>query len=549
MKNIKLFEESLSYPTHTLTDRQNADLELILVGGFYPLQGFLNQDDYESVLKNQRLSTGELWPIPIVLDTNVDTYKIGQKITLLDKFNAPQAILTIESIYRPDKQQEAKNVYGTEDNSHFGVDYLINKTKDIYLGGKVESLYDIETHYNEHNKLTPKKLREVLANKERVVAFQTRNPIHRAHYELIRDSAEKNSAHILIHPAVGQTKDGDIDPQTRIKIYEHIVKRIGTEKATLSLLPIAMRMAGPREALWHAIIRKSYGATHFIVGRDHAGPGKDKSGNDFYDHYDAQKLAQKCAEEIGIKIVASKELVYLKKTDSFIPYDEVPENAEVLSISGTDLRKKLKSNEEIPEWFSFKEVVSELRNSSNENRGLVLAFTGLSSSGKSTIAGLLIEKIKKEFYIPITFLDGDEIRSHLSYGLGFSKEDRDRNVMRVGFVTSEIAKHGGVAVTTLISPYQNAREANRKIVSLYGNYTEIYVKTSIEECSKRDVKGLYKKSLLGLIKGVTGVDDPYEIPKNPDITIDTSKLSAEEASSTILDYIITHQLIKKSNVK
>lgn len=548
MKNTKLFEESLTYPIHTLSDRQIADLELILVGGFHPLQGFLNQDDYESVLKDQRLSTGELWPIPIILDTDIDTYKIGQKITLLDKFNAPQAILTIESIYRPDKQQEAISVYGTEDNSHFGVDYLINKTKNIYLGGKVESLYDIETHYNEHNKLTPKKLKEVHSNQERVVAFQTRNPIHRAHYELIHDAAEKNSAHILIHPAVGQTKDGDIEPQTRIKIYEHIVKRICADKATLSLLPIAMRMAGPREALWHAIIRKNYGATHFIVGRDHAGPGKDINGNDFYGHYDAQKLTQKYEKEIGIKIVTSKELVYLKNTDSFVPYDEVPEDAEVLSISGTELRKKLKNNEEIPEWFSFKEVVSELRNSSNTNKGLVLAFTGLSSSGKSTIAGLLIEKVKKEFNIPITFLDGDEIRSHLSYGLGFSKEDRDRNVMRVGFVTSEIAKHGGVAVTTLISPYQNAREANRKIVSPYGHYIEIYVKTSLEECSKRDAKGLYKKSLLGLIKGVTGIDDSYEIPKSPNITVDTSKLSAEEASSAILDYVITRKLIKKSHV-
>ncbi|MEN9647280.1 MAG: hypothetical protein RLY57_84 [Candidatus Parcubacteria bacterium] len=549
MKNKKLFEESLSYPVHRLSDRQIADLELILVGGFHPLQGFLNQHDYESVINNQRLSTGELWPVPIVLDTDVDAYKVGQKITLVNRFNAPQAILTIESIYRPDKQLEAKSVYGTEDCSHFGVDYLINKTKGIYLGGKVESLHDTETYYNEHNKLTPQKLKEVLSNQERVVAFQTRNPIHRAHYELIRNAAEKNNAHILIHPAVGQTKDGDIDPQTRIKIYEHIVKRIGSDRATLSLLPIAMRMAGPKEALWHAIIRKNYGATHFIVGRDHAGPGKDSEGKDFYDNYEAQHLVQKFEDEIGIKVIASKELVYVPSSNSFVAHDEVDSNEKTLSISGTEFRRMLVSNEEIPEWFSFKEVVNELRSDSHSNKGLVLAFTGLSSSGKTTIAGLLIEKIKKEFHIPITFLDGDEIRNHLSHGLGFSKEDRDRNVMRVGFVASEIAKHGGVAVTTLISPYEIAREANRKIVTPYGHYVEIYVETSLEECLRRDVKGLYKKSALGLVSGVTGIDDPYETPENPDITINTSIVSAEEASSVILDYIINKKLIKKTYVK
>lgn len=526
MRNQKLFEESLSLKTHVLTDRQIADLELLLVGGFAPLKGFVHEADYKSIIKNSRLANGKLWPIPIVLDTD-QQYAIGQKITLIDTYNTPLAILEIESIYTPDKLKEVKAVYGTTDTSHFGVNYILNKTKNTYIGGKVTPLFDVEKYYSH----TPKVVQQKLKKHKAVVAFQTRNPIHRAHFELIERSAKETNAHILIHPAVGETKDGDINPQIRIKIYEHIIKRFGKNKASLALLPLAMRMAGPKEALWHALIRKNYGATHFIVGRDHAGPG----GN-FYGPYDAQKFVKKYEREIGIRIVTSKELVYIENTDSFVPIDKVPKNANVKSISGSELRNKLKNGEDIPEWFSFKEVIDELT-LAQKTKGTVIFFTGLSSSGKSTIAQSLIKVIQQKSNKPITYLDGDQIRHHLSYGLGFSKEDRDRNVKRVGFVASEIARHGGTVVITLIAPYQESRDYVKKLVSQHGTFVEVYVSTSLQECIKRDVKGVYAKAKNGHIKNVTGIHDPYEIPENPTIILDTAQGNPEELAKKVFDYI------------
>ncbi len=347
----------------TLTERQLYDLELIANGGFAPLSGFLNKDDYENVVSDSRLKNGELWPIPVVLDVDSEIFasKVGDIIDLKNSRGKKLATLTIESIFVPDKKVEAKNVYGTTDISHFGVDYLFNRTKDTYVGGKITVTEKPEHADFAHIRKSPAELKKIFVEKglKSVIAFQTRNPIHRAHFEVITRSAKKHNAHILIHPAVGPTKDGDIDYPTRVRSYEKLVAQ-RLPDATLSLLPIAMRMAGPREALWHAIIRKNYGATHFIIGRDHASPGKDLAGKAFYGLTEAQEFAIQYAREIGIEIVTSPELVYDESQNEYISPEDAKAVSKIVSISGTEFRRRLREGEEIPGWFSFPEVIEEL---------------------------------------------------------------------------------------------------------------------------------------------------------------------------------------------
>lgn len=537
-------QEELAYlPTFTLNDRQLHDLDLILNGGFAPLKGFLNKEDYESVVTRSRLQDGTVWPIPIVLDTkDLVTPAVGSKIILTNTFGNRIAQLTVESVYRPDKAQEAEKVYGTTDRAHPGVSYLFDEVGETYIGGVVMPIDSVNHADFKDLRKTPEELKAVFSNRKNpersVIAFQTRNPIHRAHAELIRRAAKEVDADILIHPTVGPTKKGDIDALRRVRSYRAL-KDAHFPDATLSLAPIAMRMAGPREALWHAIIRKNYGATHFIVGRDHAGPGNDSNGKPFYGPYDAQEFALRHALEIGITIVPSKELVYLEDDQTFVPVDNVAPGKKILNISGTEFRRKLASGESIPEWFSFTEVVDALRDAppaqekSATRKGVTFFFTGLSGSGKSTIALKLKEKIEQEQRIPVTYLDGDVVRTHLSYGLSFSKEDRNRNVERIGFVAGEIVRHGGVAICAAIAPYASSREKAAEYVKEHGSFVEIFVKTSFETCKKRDVKGLYKKAELGLLKGMTGLDDPYEEPISPTIVIDTETVTADEAARQV----------------
>jgi len=537
----KLQELLLGGKRINLSERQVCDLELILNGGFSPLEGFLNESDYLSVLSSMRLSDGSVWPVPVVLDVfDGDGYEVGEHVVLCDKFGNPLAIMNVESRYKPDKLLEAERVYGTTDETHFGVKYLFQNTGDIYLGGKVFSVSDIE---NEH---TPESLKKWFSEKgwNKVVAFQTRNPIHKAHFELIKRVAKDNDAKILIHPAVGQTKDGDIESYTRIKIYEHVTNEYASDFAKLSLLPLAMRMAGPREALWHALIRKNYGCTHFIVGRDHAGPGKDKDGNDFYGKYDAQELAKKYEDEIGIKIIPVEEMAYVEETGKYHFLREIENDNTVKNISGTQFREMLKNGEEIPEWFSFTGVVDILKKEEDKKKsGFVIFFTGLSGAGKSTIAQILYERLTEMQDRRITLLDGDVVRQNLSKGLGFSKEDRNTNVERVGFVASEIAKYGGIAICSMIAPYEESRKKNRDLIEKNGNYIEIFISTPLEICEGRDSKGLYKKARSGELRGFTGIDDPYEKPQDPEVSINTEKLTEKESVENILTYLKSLNLI------
>ena len=523
-----------------LTDRQLCDLEMIMSKAFYPLDGFIGEDDYYSVLDNMRLVNGSLWPIPIILDISEQFSKqvsINHKIILKDKEGFSLAEMQISDIWEPNKKIEAEKVYGTLDESHPGVDYLLNQTNSTYVGGSIKCIESIHHYDYQDLRHSPRVLKDKF-NKlgwDKVIAFQTRNPLHKAHVEMTLSAIKDLNAKLLIHPVVGMTKPGDVDYYTRVRCYNHILKKYPNNSALLSLIPLAMRMAGPKEALWHAIIRKNYGCTHIIIGRDHAGPGNDNNGNPFYGPYDAQNIIERYEDEIKIKMIPFKFLVYLPEIKTYCPVDEVPKGINYETVSGSELRKYLSEGKEIPEWFTYSEVANELRKStpSKKNRGFTIFFTGLSGSGKSTLANGLLIKLLENGTRPVSLLDGDIVRTHLSSELGFSKEHRSINVRRIGYVASEITKNRGIAICAPIAPYRIDRKFNRGLISSLGGYIEIHVSTSLEKCEERDVKGLYKLAREGSLKEFTGVSDPYEKPNNPEMVIDSSDTAPEKLVDNI----------------
>jgi sulfate adenylyltransferase len=534
-------QRSRDLPSWDLTMRQLCDIELLLNGAFSPLDGFQSEHDYQGVLTKMRLPSGLIWPMPITLDVTEEfakPLKEGDSIALRDPEGVLIATLELSSVYRPDKEQEAKAVFGTTDDTHPGVNYLIRRANPVYLGGRLTGV-EAPTHYDfKHLRDNPQELRDRFQKLgwRRVVAFQTRNPMHRAHLELTFRAAKDVEANLLIHPVVGMTKPGDVDHFTRVRCYEHLLAHYPEQTTSLSLLPLAMRMAGPREAVWHALIRKNYGCTHFIVGRDHAGPGKGKDGKPFYGPYDAQQLMVDFEKELDISMVPFKNMVYVEERAQYQPEDEVSKDTRTLDISGTELRRRLHEGLDIPEWFSFPEVVAELRRTHppRHKQGFTVFFTGLSGSGKSTVANALMVKLMEMGGRPVSMLDGDLVRKHLSSELGFSKEHRDLNIQRIGYVASEITKNGGIAICAPIAPYASTRRMVREMIEQNGGFIEAYVATPIEVCEGRDRKGLYAKARAGLIKGFTGISDPYEVPENPEMTIDTSELSPDAVAHRII---------------
>ena len=540
----ELKAESIHLTSWDLSQRQVWDLELLLNGAFAPLEGFLSEADYQSVVRDMRLANGSIWSMPIMLDVTpefAETISKGDRIVLRHPEGMALAILTVNDTWEPDLKAEAEQVFATTDDKHPGVYKLMHNTNAVYVGGILEGIELPPHHTFKHLRHTPAEVREAFQKRgwDRVVAFQTRNPMHRAHMELTKRASSELDANLLIHPVVGRTSPGDIDYFVRVRCYEAVLKHYPQDSTMLSLLPLEMRMGGPREAVWHSIIRKNYGCTHFIVGRDHAGPGVNKQGEPFYGPYEAQELAEKHQEEIGIQIKSFEEMVCVEKSEEYVTRSQVPEGTNVLTLSGTEMRQRLREGREIPEWFSYSEVIDELRRSypPRENQGFTVFFTGLSGAGKSTVAQTLVTKLMEVGTRPVTLLDGDIVRKHLSSELGFSKHDRDLNIRRIGFVASEITKNRGVAVCAPIAPYEITRKEVRDMIDQYGGFIEVHISTPLEVCEARDRKGLYAKARAGIIKDFTGIDEPYESPQDPEIAIDTSKVSAEEAANNILQYL------------
>ena len=524
-----------------LTDRQVCDIELLLNGAFSPLEGFLTEAEYDGVVGDMHLPNGILWPMPVTLDVTeafAGSLEPGETIALRDKEGVLIATLEVSDNWTPDKVREAQLVFGTEDVKHPAVNYLMNIAHPVYLGGRLKGI-EAPMHYDFKGlRDTPAEMRARFRKLgwRKVVAFQTRNPMHRAHQELTFRAAKEHEANLLIQPVVGMTKPGDIDHYTRVRCYEHLLEQYPEQTTALSLLNLAMRMGGPREALWHALIRKNYGCTHFIVGRDHAGPGDDSNGEPFYGPYDAQEMMKEYAEELDITMVPFQLMVYVEERAEYMPIDQTTDDQTVLNISGTEFRRRLQQGLEIPEWFSYPNVVEELRKSypPRHKQGITVFFTGLSGSGKSTIANALLVKLLETGDRPVTLLDGDHVRKNLSSELGFSKEHRDLNIQRIGYVASEICKNGGIAICAPIAPYTATRRIVREMSEAFGGFVEVYVSTSVEVCEQRDRKGLYAKARAGIIKEFTGISDPYEAPENPEVTIDTADMSPDLAAHRIL---------------
>ena len=545
-RDAAALREVLHLPPWRMSLRQQCDVELLMNGAFAPLTGFLCEKDYRGVVSDMRLADGALWPIPITLDVTpkfAEALAPGDRITLRDEESLVLAVMTVEDIWKPDLRREAEAVYGTLNESHPGTHHLLHDSHLTYLGGTIQSIG--QPHHVDYPQYrhTPAQLKRLFENKgwDRVVAFQTRNPMHWAHVELTKRAMRDADAGLLIHPVAGITQANDIDYHTRLHCYRAVLGEYPQERVAISLLPLAMRMAGPREALWHGLIRKNYGCTHFIVGRDHAGPSDGKRGEAFYEPFAAQELFVRHADEIGIRPMLFKEIAYDARTCKHVITTDVDAKISdgVLKISGTKMRAMLDKGEKLPEWFTPPAVAKILRHAypSMKNRGFTVFFTGLSGAGKTTLAKMLMTKLLELEHGRrwVTLLDGDVVRTNLSSELGFSKEHRSLNIRRIGFVANEITKNGGIAICAPIAPYEADRRVNRRLISHYGAYIEVYVSTPIEVCEERDVKGFYAMARRGLTKSFTGISDPYEAPSDPEITVNTAAATPEELVDSIYD--------------
>ncbi len=540
----QLKELCLHLASITLNDHQLCDIELLATGAFSPLRGFMTRPDYEAVLDRMQLQDGTPWPIPVCLslsELRAKQLESGQSVVVRDPEGFPLAVMHIEEIWPVDKQKEALAVFGTTDRNHPRVRYLFETEKEYYVGGKIEVL-SLPLHYDfKQFRLTPREVRGQYHKMgwKRVVGFQTRHPLHRPQFEMTMQAMKEAKANLLILPIVGLTLPDDFDYYTRVRCYQDVMRYYPPGTTLLSLLPLSIRMAGPRDALMHAIIAKNYGCTHFIVGHHHANPGGNGQNQPFYDDQQTRKLAHEWSGKIDISIMAFDEWVYLPFEDEHRTRDKVPDGVQAISMSGNDIRLRIRAGRKIPDWATFPEVVAQIQKAypSPRRQGFTLFLTGLSGAGKSTIAKVLYSRMLEIGDRPVSLLDGDIVRHNLSSELNFSKEHRDINVRRIGFVASEITKNRGIAICAPIAPYAHTRREIRKSIEMHGGFIEVHVATPIAECEKRDRKGMYAKAKAGLIKGFTGVDDPYEVPEAPEVRIDTSSITPDEAAQEILLFL------------
>ena len=547
-----LKQESEKFSSITLNKRQLCDLEMLINGALSPLSGYMDKNTYDSVIQSSRLPDNLLWPIPIVLDVDEKTAKniqAGDQIALRDTEGFMPAVLTVSDIWKADKELEAESVYDTKSTLHPGVDYLLNQSNAYYIGGQVEGI-EQPSHFDfEQLWSSPAELRQLFAKRgwKNIMAFQTSKPMHRVHQEITLNAARDALAHILIHPTVGTTKPGDLHYYARVHCYQAIQKYYPDNIALLSLMPMAMRMAGPKEALWHALVNKNYGCNHIIIGPNHASPPNSKiNPNNFYNQNAAQDYVQRYEQELGIKSIAIEETRYVAEKQAFLPISSIKkDNLKSEMLSDQAVKTHLNQNIPIPPWFSYPEVISALGKAypPRSKQGFTLFFTGLSGSGKSTLAKIIYAKMIELGDRPVTLLDGDIVRHNLSSELGFSRNDRNINVRRISFVANEITKNGGIAICAPIAPYQTMREDARNLIEQHGAYIEIHVATSLEVCESRDRKGLYAKARKGIIPEFTGISDPYDIPESPELSIDTHNTSPMEAAQEIYLYLFKERYL------
>jgi sulfate adenylyltransferase len=539
-----LKEVAMKLPDITLEDNHMCDLELVATGAFSPLEGFMVRADYESVIDRMRLQDGTLWPIPICLDvseTKARSLEAGQSVALRDLEGFLLAVLHIEDIWPIDKTKEIASIYPNAQDNHPGVAHLTADTKDFYVGGKVEVI-SLPLHYDfKQLRFAPKEIRREFRKLgwRRVVGFQTSRVIHRPQFELTLEAMRRAKANILLLPIVGVARTEDFDYYTRVRCYREVLRQYPPETNLLSLLPHFMRYAGPREAVLNAIMAKNYGCTHFVVGHMHAMHTGRQKKRDSRSKQAEIKLINDVSADLGVAILHFDEMVYLPFEDEHQLKDKVPKKSKTISMNGNDIRNRILSGRKVPGWASFPEVLDELRKAypPPSAQGFTIFLTGLSGAGKSTIARVVFSKMLEIGKRPVTLLDGDIVRQNLSSELSFSKEHRDINVRRIGFVASEITKNRGIAICAPIAPYENTRSEIRKAIEAHGGFIEIHVATPLQECEKRDRKGMYAKARAGLIKGYTGIDDPYEVPKAPELSIDTTNITPDEAAQEILLFL------------
>ena len=540
-RGLELKEQALGFDEIIVNNRQLCDLDLLATGVFSPLAGFMTRADYESVLREMRLADGRLFPVPVCLDVSAEkagTLKVGQPVALRDQEGLLLAVMTVDDIWRVDREREMETVYCTPDTAHPGVQYLFSVCKDFYVGGRLE-VVQLPIHFDSRQlRRTPMEIRQLYKKLgwQRIVGFHTRQPIHRPQFEMTMRAMRSARANLLCLPSVGLTDPGDFDHYIRVRCYKRVAEYYPPDSFVLNLLPMAMRMAGPREALLHLIVAGNFGCTDFIIGPDHASPEKKNNGGLFYACGQAAETAKSYAAEVGVNVISFKEIVYLPFEDEYLPIDEVPEGSQRISLSGSMIKKRLGTGKKIPDWATFPEVLEELERAypPPAKQGFTVFLTGLSGAGKSTIAKILYARFLEIGTRPVTLLDGDIVRHNLSSELNFSREHRDINVKRIGFVAGEITKNRGIAICAPIAPYTATRNEVRQVIEAYGGFIEVYISTPITECEKRDRKGMYAKARAGLITGFTGIDDPYQVPETPDISIDTTNLTPDEAVQEIL---------------
>ncbi len=535
---------SREWPSVDLDRRQLCDLELLLNGGLSPLEGFMGAADFAGVCSRMRLADGVFWPLPLTLDVDEATaarLTVGEPAALRDGEGVMIAALTVEEIFRPDREAEAAALFGADDRNRDSVARFFHRTPPVAIAGRIEGLQP-PVHYDFRElRLTPLELRRKFARLgwRKVLAYQTHRIMHRAQQVASLTAAQEAGASLLIHPVVGLNQPGDVDHYARVRCYQEIVPHYPAFLARLNLLPLAVRGGGPSEAMLHAIIHKNHGCTHFMVEQNGEGSVLEVRGAPGYGDARAREAVSAHAAELGIEMVPAEEFVYAENRKRHIRAAGAETDDRVLKMTGEDVRNRLADGREIPDWFSLPGVVRELRRRlpGRNLQGFTVFCTGLSGSGKSTIANGLRVKLLELGGRGVTLLDGDLVRKNLSSELGFSKEHRDLNIRRIGFVASEITRGGGVAICAPIAPYDSVRHEVREMVRPCGGFILVHVSTPLEVCEARDRKGMYAKARAGIIKEFTGISDPYEVPVDADVRIDTAQVTPDEAVREVLLYL------------